>query len=168
MNSNSKPYYHDNCDPCRRRAENPQPTTIVKCGTSGAATIPDATVVGTTLTPSSLALNTSCLCNPCIKLEFASNIVATAFTGTISFQVFKQCNNQFTPVPVGPSFTYERLVAITESNTFTFFICDCDSCNNDCCTYTVVATVTGITAGVLAINNATLSAIAASQPKSCC
>ena len=42
-----------------------------------------------------------------------------------------------------------------------FFICDSDSCENDCCTYTAVATVTtGIATAALPINNATLGAIA--------
>lgn len=175
MNSNSKSYYNDKChndkcDPCRRRPENPEVAAIVKCGTSGTATIPVATVAGTTFTPASLALNTSSLCNPCVKLEFTSNIVAAAFTGSISFQVFKQCDNQFTPVPVGPAFTYARLVDVfTASDTFTFYICDCDSCNKDCCSYTVVATVTSAaTVGVLNINNASLNAVAASQTKTCC
>ena len=167
MNSNSKPCYNDKCDPCRRQQKT-EVTAIVKCGTSGAATIPDATVIGTSFTPASLALNTSSLCNPCVRLEFTSNIIATLFTGSISFQIFKQCSNQLTPVPIGPAFTYERLVAITESNTFTFYICDCDACNKDCCTYTVVATVNAVTVGVFSINNATLSAVAASQANPCC
>jgi len=59
-----------------------------------------------------------------------------------------------------PIWTFSRLVAITDANTFTFFVCDCDLCNDDCCTYSVVATVAGVaTVGVTAINNATLAAI---------
>ncbi|WP_442263658.1 DUF4489 domain-containing protein [Tissierella sp.] len=115
--------------------------------------------MGTEFTATSLTLDTSALCKPCTKFEFTSNIVATAFTGTISFQVFKQCNNQFAPVPVGPSFTYSSAAAVTDSKTFSFFICDCNGCINECCNYTVVATVNAVTAGVLAINNATLGAI---------
>nr|WP_315023912.1 DUF4489 domain-containing protein [uncultured Aminipila sp.] len=182
MNSNSR--YNDDCDACgkdrkdccrsrnddcdfcgKERKESCRPRkeacpTIIKCSCPGAVTIPTATIVGTTFTPSSLTLNTCRLENPCAKIEFASNIVATAFLGSISFQLFKQCANQISPVPVGPSFTYSRLLAITESDTFTFFVCDCDSCFNDCCTYTVVVTVNAVTAGVLSINNATIGAIA--------
>lgn len=174
MNSNSRYYRDDECDPCgkdkkdfRKDKKEPCPT-IIKCSTPGAVTIPTATIVGTSFTPTSLTLNTCGLCNPCAKIEFTSNIVATAFTGSISFQIFKQCLNQFTPVPVGPAFTYSRAVAVTDSDTFTFFICDCDSCFNDCCTYTVVVTVNAITVGVLAINNATLGAIATCQTSVCC
>jgi len=173
MNSNSRYYHDDECDSCGKEKKEKKEKrevcpTIIKCSTPGAVTIPTATIVGTTFTPTSLTLNTACLCNPCAKIEFTSNIVATAFTGSISFQVFKQCVNQFTPVPVGPSFSFTELVAITESSTFSFFICDCDSCFNDCCTYTVVVTVNAITVGVLAINNATLGAVATCQTTGCC
>lgn len=98
--------------------------------------------------------------NPCIKFEFASNIVTTAAVLTLNFQIFKQCGNQLVPLPVGPIWTFSRLVAITSSDTFSFFVCDCDSCREDCCNYSVIATVAGIaTVGVTSISNATLSAI---------
>lgn len=164
----SRTTFHDDKDPC------PKPKirdckTILKCGCPGSITLPAATVAGTTFTLSSIALNTSCLCDPCVKLEFASNLVATvAFTGTINFQVFKQCNNQFTPVPIGPAWTFS-LVALLSSQTFSFFVCDCDSCFNECCTYTVVATVTSpVTVGTLSINNASLAAIATDNSCRCC
>src|SRR5476649_1867252 len=124
MNSMSRGFNNNDCNPCNKGKN--QCPTIIKCGTSGAATIPAVTLVGTSFTVSSLTLNTSSLCNPVTKLEYASNIVATAFTGSITFQVFKLCNNQFNPVPVGPAFTFARLAAVAEANTFSFFICDCD------------------------------------------
>ena len=97
---------------------------------------------------------------PCIKFEFASNIVTTASVLTLNLQIFKQCKNQLVPIPVGPVWTFSRLVAVTESNAFTFFVCDCDICEEECCNYSVVATVVGVaTVGVTSINNATLSAI---------
>lgn len=177
MNSNSR-YYHDDdydCDPCgkeKKEKKDKKETcpTIIKCSCPGAVTVPDASEVGTTFTPTSLTLNTACLCNPCVKLEFTSNLVTTAFSGTLSFQIFKQCVNQFTPVPVGPAFSYSEAVGatVTNASTFTFFICDCDSCFNDCCTYTLVVTVNAVTDGTLAINNATLGAIATCQTTGCC
>jgi hypothetical protein len=165
MNSNSKNYYKD--DDCSKKEKKVCPT-IIKCGTPSATTIPAATVAGTTFTLASLTLNTSCLCDPCIKLEFASNTVTTAFVGSISVQVFKLCGNQFTPIPVGPAWTFSNGAAITDAETFSFFICDCDSCFKDCCTYTVVATVTSaVTAGTLAINNTALGAIATCGSQCC-
>ncbi|MEY8000108.1 DUF4489 domain-containing protein [Clostridium sp. JNZ X4-2] len=152
----------DNCDPCNNIKKEKDCTAIVKCGCPSSTTLPAATVAGTTFPLASLTLNTRGLKDPCIKLEFASNLVAAvAFTGTVNFQVFKQCGNQLTPTPIGPVWTFS-LVALLSSQTFSFFVCDCDcSCFSDCCTYTVVATVTSaVTVGTLAINNATLGAIA--------
>lgn len=175
MNSMSKYYYRDDdCEPCNKGHFDPCDKkkekfcpTIIKCSSPGSVTLPPATVAGTTFTLTSLTLNTRELEDPCIKLEFASNLVATvAFTGTVNFQIFRQCNNQITPVPIGPIYTFS-LVALLSSQTFSFFVCDCNSCFNECCTYTVVATVTSaVTVGTLAINNATLGAIATCG--SCC
>jgi len=171
---NSKSYYNDDYDPCRKdpcRKEKKKEAcpVLIKCSSPGSVTIPAATIAGTAFTTTSLTLDTSNLCNPCSKIEFTSNLVApVAFTGTISFQIFKQCNNQFTPAPIGPAFTFS-LVALLTSETFTFFVCDCDSCNNDCCIYTAVATVTSpVTVGTLSINNATLGAISTCSAQSCC
>lgn len=167
MNSNSK--YDGDYEPCKKEKKVVCNQTFVKCGAPGSVTIPLATVAGTTFTPASLTLNTSCICNPCVKIEVTSNLVAAvAFTGTLSFQVLKQCRNQFSPVPVGPAFTSD-FVALLSSSTFSFFVCDCDSCDHDCCTYTLAVTVTSaVTVGTLSINNATLGAIVSSQPSLCC
>ncbi|NLU52119.1 MAG: DUF4489 domain-containing protein [Clostridiaceae bacterium] len=164
MNSMSK-YYRD--DPCKKEEQKCN-FTAIKCGNPSSTTIPVGTVAGTTFTVASLTVNTNKIKNPTIKLEFASNIVTTAFVGTLTFQVFKVCNNQLTPIPVGPSWTYTETVAITDASTFSFFICDCDTCFNDCCTYTVVATVGLLTVGTIAINNATLGAIIAGDSGSGC
>ena len=154
MNSMSR-----NNDDCNKKNSCP---TIIRCGCPGSTTIPAATVLGTTLPLTSLTLNTSRLKDPCVKLEFASNLVAVvAFTGTLNFQVFKQCKGQSTPVPVGPAWQFS-LVALLSSQTFSFFVCDCDcSCFDECCTYTVTATVaSAVTVGTLSVNNSTLGAIA--------
>lgn len=171
MNSWSrKDYYDDDCEPCKNKRkddyddhkkEKKDCKTIIKCGCPSSTTLP-IVAAGSTFTLASLSLNTSRLKDPCIKLEFASNLVASVgFVGALSIQIFKQCGNQLTPVPIGPSWAAVGL-AVSSATTFSFFICDCDSsCFNDCCTYTAVATVTtAISAGTLSINNATLGAIA--------
>lgn len=175
MNTNSKCYYENHCDcekdkrkDCREREPKRDCPTVIKCSTPGSITIPTATVVNTTFSTNALTLNTSNICNPCTRIDFTSNVLAAAFTGNITFQIFKQCANQLAPVPVGPSFSFSRAVAITENTTFSFFVCDCDSCFNDCCTYTVVMTVSAATVGVLTINNATLGAISTCQTTGCC
>ena len=166
---------HDHCehDFCKKECKNDKHCpTIIKCGSPSSITIPAATVAGTTFTVSSLTLDNCGLCHPITKLEFASNLVTPiAFTGSINFQVFKLCRGQFTAVPVGPAWTF-NLVALLSSETFSFFVCDCDSCFDECCTYTVVATVTSaVTVGTLNINNATLGAISTCSTcgkNSCC
>lgn len=164
MNSMSRGYY----DPCRKEKKEKREEkcpVIIKCGCPSSNTIPTiaATDTNRDFTLASLTLDTSCLCDPSIKLEFASNLVVggTALTdSTISVQVFKQCRNQFNPIQVGPSWQIGEIAADT-AQTFSFFVCDSDSCENGCCTYTVVARVTSsTTAAPLTINNATLGAIA--------
>jgi hypothetical protein len=177
MNSLSNNHFDDDCDPCKK--EHKQSKVLLKCGTPGFAAIAiptTGTAVGTAVT--SLAVNTSQFCNPCLKLEFASNITTATtvaiLTATITFQVFKQCANQFQPVAIGPTWTFTRTTVtaapLGTSDTFTFFICDCDSCFNDCCTYTVVATPTVAAAGGGTVNvaNATLSAIIIDNTNQCC
>jgi hypothetical protein len=168
MNSMSR-YYRDNCDPCNKNdkqndyydcRENDKKTceTIIKCGCPRSTTLPLVTV-SSDFTVASVTLDTSKLRNPCVKLEFASNLVTVAaITGTLSFQVYKQCENQLNPIPIGPSWIYEPVAV--GSDTFSFFTCDCDcSCDKGCCTYSVVVTTT-VTAGTISVNNATLGAIA--------
>jgi len=165
MNSMSR--NNDDFDNCKK--EKKACPTIIKCSCPGSVTVPAATVAGTTFPLTSLTLNTSRLCNPSIKLEFASNFVtAIAFTGSLNVQVFKTCRGQSTPVPIGPAWQF-NLVALLSSETFSFFVCDSDSCFDECCTYTVVATVTSVvTVGTLSINNATLGAIATCGQSTCC
>lgn len=145
--------------------------TIIKCSPAASVTIPPATVLGATFPLTALTLDTECLECPIVKLEFTSNLVAAvAFTGTINFQIFKVCKCHNTPIPVGSAFTF-NLVALLSSQTFTFFVCDSNFCRDDeCCTYTVNATVTSpVTVGTLSINNASLGAIATcGKCQSCC
>lgn len=179
MNSMSKGCFNDNsgcqnrtnceCVSCKRDTE-PKCRlcpTIIKCGCPSSTTLPDLTPPGTNFILASVTVNTACLCNPVVKLEFTSNFVAAlAWTGTLNLQVFKTCKGGGTQLPVGPSWSFS-LVALVSSQTFTFFVCDVDSCFDECCTYTVVANVPLATAGTLSINNATLGAIATCGSSSC-
>lgn len=132
----------------------------LKCGSIGGVTLPALTAAGSTFTLASVTVDTRGFKRPCIKFEFASNVVTTASVITLNFQLFRQCRGQLTTLPVGPIWTFSRAVATTDANTFSFFVCDCDFCNDDCCTYSVVATVAGVaTVGVTAVNNASLSAL---------
>ncbi|MGG7142746.1 DUF4489 domain-containing protein [Clostridium nigeriense] len=177
MNSMSNRYY----DECKKEREDERDhgrererkeekcPTIVKCGCPSSTPINKAKE-GEKFIVASLTLDTSCICDPSIKLEFASNIVISDNDSGnhdvgINFKVFKQCKHQHNPIPVGPVwsfFTDEKDL----STTFSFFVCDSDSCDNECCTYTVVATVADrLNQGSLFVNNATIGAIATCKKK---
>lgn len=169
MNSMSRNHFDDDCDPCEKeRKQKKVGPTIIKCGTPGAVNLSTGTATGNTFQVTTLALNTTHICDPCVKLEFASNLVASAtFTGTVNFQINKICRNQLTAMTIGPvwTFTIPAPTNAAYASTFSFFVCDCDSCFDECCTYTVVATFVGTTlvAGqTLAIQNALLGAVVAS------
>jgi hypothetical protein len=154
---------NNDCDTCKKVKE--YSPSILKCSAFNSNVI--ATVPVDTPTPftvATLTLNRCGLSNSKILLEFASNIIINeAFTGTIIFQVYKLCNNQVGPIPIGPAWVFsatitETLPSVTE--TFSFFVCDSNCCNGECCIYTVVATITAtVETTAININNATLSAI---------
>lgn len=146
-----------------------EPCLVVsKCGESSQIVLPDATLGGTTVTTAVITIDTSKFCNPCTKLEFTSNIIGTAFAGALSFQVFKSCNNQ-QPLPIGGQFSFVVPVASLFANMFTFFVCDCNQCLNECCTYTVMVTVGGVNiTGNVGIFAARLMATTADNPDQCC
>lgn len=161
MNSTSNNHFDKDDDRCK---------IIIKCGSLGSITIPDETPAGATFNVTSLTLDTSSLKNPCIKLEFASHVITDSFTGVISLQIFKLCKGQFLPIQVGPQWLFSRPNSSSENTDFSFFVCDCcNTCFDECCTYTVVATVVGApTEDNIHFTNATLAALAVEDEKACC
>ncbi|RII34250.1 DUF4489 domain-containing protein [Clostridium chromiireducens] len=175
------PDHDDDCYPCNKLCHK-ENRTILKCGTPGSAiSITPDTLAGTTFNVSTLTLNTSCLCDPCVKLEFASNLayssLSTIESTVVNFQLFKLCDNQRNPIPVGPqlvfSVPFTTLIdppispGFSGNSTFSFFVCDCDTCHHECCTYSLVAT-TATSDAFVTITNARLSAIAADNNCRCC
>ena len=161
-------YFECICDTHQKRLK--PNSTILKCGNSGSVVIPVGTVAGTRFTLSTISINARDFRKPCINLEFTSNIVTTAAALELNFQIFKICKGQVRPIPIGPPWTFSRLVAITDINAFSFIACDCecDSCDEGCCIYSAVVTVTSIaTVGFTSINNASLSAIIVDNAKDC-
>nr|WP_243177088.1 DUF4489 domain-containing protein [Clostridium estertheticum] len=116
--------------------------------------------IGTSVPAAVITLDTSKFCNPCIMLEFTSNIIGTLFQGTLNFQIYRSCDNQL-PIPIGPQFSFTQSIPVIFSNMVTFFVCDCDSCSNECCTYKIVVSVGGSTPSIgnVGIFAARLSAI---------
>ncbi|MCH3962843.1 MAG: DUF4489 domain-containing protein [Clostridium sp.] len=164
MNSLSNGNCYDNnynpcaVNPCKvEQKEEKSCQPIIKCSCPTSTVVPLVSI-GDSFTVASLNLNTSKISNPCVKLEFATNLIGTvAGAGILRFQVFKQCTGQMNPVPIGPTWSYGPIAI--GNDTFSFFVCDCDdSCFDGCCTYTVVATTT-VALGTLSLNNSTLGAI---------
>lgn len=175
------PEHDDDCYPCNKLSYK-ENKTILKCGTPGGEiSIDPDTLAGTTFTASTLTLNTSCLRNPCVKLEFASNLAysspMTIDSTVVNFQVFKLCDNQRNPIPVGPQLVFSvpfttvidppETPGFSGTSTFSFFVCDCDICPHECCTYSVVAT-TATADAFVNITNSRLSAIASDNNCRCC
>ncbi|MBU3100439.1 MULTISPECIES: DUF4489 domain-containing protein [Clostridium] len=145
---------------------------LLKCKTGFPVTIPSTLPTPTSFTLNTLNLKTEHFCNPCIKFEFASNIVTIGAEVTLDFQIFKQCRKQTTATALGPVWTFSRPAGTTGSDAFTFIVCDCDcdsdSCFDECCTYTVVVTVTEDgAAGTTVINNPTFSALVVENEVNC-
>lgn len=181
MNSMSKDY-HNHCNsnpcnssPCKKEVKEPKSCpTIIKCGCPSSVTLPAIAITdlleSRTFNVGTVTVDNSCICNPITKLEFSSNIItAVALPITLNFQIFKLCRGQLNPTPVGPIWTYSRLIGVVEANTFSFDVCDCNSCFDECCTYTVVATVIGLLAVGTSITNGTLIATSTcGSSNSCC
>ena len=135
--------------------------TFLKCSAPITTNIPAATEPGTSFNLANLNIDTSKFHNPCIKFEFASNIVTASGTLVFNFQIVKQCKYQTASFPIGPIWTFSRLgSSVGENDTFNFPVCDCDICDDECCNYSVVLTIETLeTQGDIIINNATLSAL---------
>ena len=167
MNSMSIPRVAD-ASACGCRKEKEQTAAVLlKCKTGFPLTITEDVTTGTTFNLNTLSLNLEKFKNPCIKFEFAANIITAVTSVTLSFQIFKQCRNQTTPTPIGPAWVYDvgigDGVTVSGTDAFTFIVCDCecdnDSCFDECCTYTVVVTAVSTEAGTTIINNPTFSAL---------
>jgi len=131
--------------------------TMLKCSNLGSLVLPANTIAGTSFTLITVSVNAKDLKKPCINLEFTSNISNIDAGLTLDFQIFKQCNGRTTPIPIGPVWVFSRPSGILNSNAFSFFVCDCDICDDECCVYSVVARVATIVTGVTLINHALLS-----------
>ena len=169
MNSMSRGY-HDSCEKEKRREEETCPT-IIKCSCPSSTPIPVLTlgegITNVELPLAALTLDTSCICDPVVRLDFSTNYVVpvgvSLVGGSVVLRVYKQCKHQQMRVPIGTSWTISGGLAgveIFEASINSFTICDTDSCKDECCTYTVVATVNSIANVALgaSFNNSTLTA----------
>lgn len=163
MNQTSKRDY--DASYCEKKQEKPT-RTVLKCGGPGFVAFPNLTAIGTTVKLATLSIDASELEQPCIQLSFTAN-VSIDVIGGFSFQIFRQCLDSPTPIPVSGIYNYTRAIATTEADSINFTVCDNDFCKNDCCNYFVVITVTVSTVSVSYISNATLSAIISDNGCNC-
>ncbi|WP_291651261.1 DUF4489 domain-containing protein [Clostridium sp.] len=161
MNSNLRKHYGHFNDAKKEKNEkycNP----IIKCSCPRSVIIPEDTEANTIFAITSIEVDTYGLCNPRAKLNFTSNIVFRNFFGNLSIRVFKQCRNQLTRVPVGSEWTIilgREVAGITGARVISFFVCDQDLCEEDCCFYTVEVRVNSIIpVATIAFNNSSLDA----------
>lgn len=145
------------CDPCR---------SVTNSATGGAGPLP-IIVAGTLLAAIpvvSVTVNTRCICDPAVLLNFTTQIsLPAASTTTLVFQVLRSgpCNG--TAVPVGSTFTYTNTTVAATADSFSFQVFD-NNLSQGTYTYSVVLT-TGTTATVAGVTlvNSTLSARATSS-----
>jgi len=167
-NENGTGQRNDECSVCREeeRCVLSPNRVLLKCGAPLSTSIPAATEAGATFNVANLNVDTSKYHDPCIRFEFAGNILTTPGTVTLNFQIFKQCKYQAAAFPVGPVWTFSRLGATAgENNVFDFSVCSCDTCENECCNYSVVVTVETLDAdSAVVISNAALSALVVDNP----
>ncbi|MBD8046568.1 DUF4489 domain-containing protein [Clostridium faecium] len=166
------------CNTCHCVPGHPLPSqSIMSCGTGTGLNIP-AVAPGTSFNPvpvASVTIDTTCLCNPGIKIDFSSIInyqalldlgagplLTTPFT--VTFQLSKTCNDG-SKIPLGSwTFTIGILaVAVNITETFSFTFCECHACPG-CCVYTVdiVQALRSALAGTVAVTSETASIVTSS------
>lgn len=173
MNSLSGYFYKDDYNLCKREKKGEKYCPMnLKCGSAGSANpIPNGILPTSPLILTRISVNIPKCCDPCAIIEFAStvNFIGPIGGGAATFTVsiFKNCLNNIR-IPLG-SYTFSRVsfgAAFTATETFNFFVCDCDTCLFECCYYSAEITTSNFQIGgdggrpIVSINNAILSAIA--------
>lgn len=118
---------------------------ILKCGNTVSALIPLQLVpeiAGIPIRVSNVTVDTSRLQNPKIKLDFVINITIPAGDTIVSltFQVFKLCNNMYLKIPVEPKLYYKKSFVSEATDIFSSFVYDDNILVSKCCTYILEAT----------------------------
>jgi len=144
MNSLSKEYKNNNCTSLTKNNLLDECCTkkiILKYGNPVSdqvqiPLIPGAS--GTPITVASVTVNTLCLDDSEIKLDFVFSINSQLGAITnLTFQVFKFCNNINQKIPVNGHWSFKKNIV---AEVFSFFVCDRDPFKSKCCTYIVEAT----------------------------
>lgn len=118
-----------------------------KCGNFQSNSIGLPLLPGTSTNPiivSAVTVDTSSICDPGVKIDF--NVSVSKGGGVtipnLKFQVFKLCNNEFSKIMVGSTWSYANNRVEESSETLNFFVYDYDVINSKKCTYILEATLT--------------------------
>jgi len=187
MSSKSFDDMHDEdfkcCNQGHCNPSHPLPThSILSCTPGTGFSIPIPTATNPVLNPvpvASTTIDTSCLCNPSVKIDFNALInyqVLVSDDGTltspftITFQLSKTCCDGAKIALGSWDYSFGSVaLATTLTNSFNFSYCECTVCPG-CCVYTV--DIIRVSPGVIAtatltenasIRNSILSAIATSH-----
>ncbi|SFA96732.1 DUF4489 domain-containing protein [Clostridium frigidicarnis] len=144
-----------NCAHCT--PGHPTPTeSLFTCGQGSGVSIPIPTLTSPQFAPlpvASVTLDTTCLCNPSVKIDFNSIINYQALIGTatilttpftVTFQLSKTCGDG-AKVALGTwDYSFGAIsLAVNVTNSFGFTHCECNTCPA-CCVYNVeIVRVTG-------------------------
>jgi hypothetical protein len=138
------------CVQCKKPGHPLPRPIIMECGQGNGFTFADngesisltsPSQAGRPKTLANVTIDTTCLCKPAVKIEFASNVHFVPFRrghdGTIKFEfeLVRKCNNGY------ETSLNSWLFEITDerdnfAQSFTFVYCDCNTCPG-CCEYFV-------------------------------
>ena len=168
-------YEYKCCNQAYCKPGHPTPThSLFSCGRGSGVAIPIPTITNPTFNPlpvASVTIDSTCLCNPSVKIDFDAlinyqaliTLGATPVLGspfTVTFQLSKTCGNG-SKVALGTwDFAFGILaLAVNITNSFSFSYCECNTCPG-CCVYTVeivrVSSSTLAGTGVLTTESASI------------
>lgn len=168
MNSKPNVFHNDRLKKAKERCP-----TILKCSCPrGLISVP-ATTPTPPLVLTTVAVNIPDCCNPCVKIEYTSTIGFVAGAGgavvSITITIFKNCTNNIR-VPIGSRrYIIDGIPGLfTSTSTFSFFVCDCDTCpSDDCCYYSAEITASSVAGTVVTIEDPILAALVTSSDCNC-
>ncbi|MBU5440194.1 DUF4489 domain-containing protein [Tissierella sp. MSJ-40] len=148
----------NDCDCCHQADCKPK-KIIFRCSPITGATGIGVIAVGSVVTPTTIGTisvtDLCCFRKPCVQLEISAIIttgVALAVGTTITFRVFRRCDNQDEVEVQSFNLPQGVIVDIGSSIPVAFVVCDCNACPANCCTYRVTVEATAAVAVASAIN----------------
>lgn len=132
---------------------------FLKCSSPFNVSVAGGTPAGAAYILASLNINAAKFHHPCIELEFATNTIFSASLLIAFIQIYKQCDCQMAPIPIGPIWLLDHSLPEFDDFSFSFHIHDCMNKTDGCCNYYALLTVQFAPEGAATLfNNSTLSA----------